>query len=66
MIIFSKITPTTIDSEELYQQLQNQDDVYLLDVREPSELEVTVIYFQNLKEREQLILKSRTSSICIE
>ena len=39
----TKVTPTVIDSEELYQQLQNQDDIYLLDVREPSELEVTMI-----------------------
>lgn len=35
-------TPIT-SSEALYRQLQNQDDVYLLDVREPSELEVTMI-----------------------
>ena len=39
----TKMNPTTIDSEALYQQLQNQDDIYLLDVREPSELEVTMI-----------------------
>ncbi len=39
----TKMNPTTIDSETLYQQLQNQDDIYLLDVREPSELEVTMI-----------------------
>ena len=39
----TKMTSTTIDSEALYQQLQNQDDIYLLDVREPSELEVTMI-----------------------
>ncbi|WP_428325451.1 rhodanese-like domain-containing protein [Nitrosopumilus sp.] len=39
----TKMTPTVTSSEELYQQLQNQDDVYLLDVREPSELEVTMI-----------------------
>ena len=39
----TKVNPTTIDSEALYQQLQNQDDIYLLDVREPSELEVTMI-----------------------
>ena len=39
----TKMTPTVISSEELYQQLQNQEDVYLLDVREPSELEVTMI-----------------------
>ena len=39
----TKMTPTVISSEELYQQLQNQDDIYLLDVREPSELEVTMI-----------------------
>ncbi len=39
----TKMTPTTTSSEKLYQQLQNQDDVYLLDVREPSELEVTMI-----------------------
>ena len=39
----TKMTSTVTSSEELYQQLQNQDDVYLLDVREPSELEVTMI-----------------------
>ncbi|ABX13171.1 rhodanese-like domain-containing protein [Nitrosopumilus maritimus] len=39
----TKMTPTVTSSEELYEQLQNQDDVYLLDVREPSELEVTMI-----------------------
>ena len=39
----TKITPTSTSSEELYRQLQNQDDIYLLDVREPSELEVTMI-----------------------
>ena len=39
----TKMTPTLTSSEELYQQLQNQDDIYLLDVREPSELEVTMI-----------------------
>jgi len=39
----TKITPTLTSSEELYRQLQNQDDIYLLDVREPSELEATVI-----------------------
>jgi rhodanese-related sulfurtransferase len=39
----TKTTPTLTSSEELYQQLQNQDDIYLLDVREPSELEITMI-----------------------
>ena len=39
----TKMTPTVINSKELHQQLQNQDDLYLLDVREPSELEVTMI-----------------------
>ena len=39
----TKITPTLTSTEELYQQLQNQDDIYLLDVREPSELEITMI-----------------------
>ena len=39
----TKMTSTVVSSEELYEQLQNQDDVYLLDVREPSELEVTMI-----------------------
>ena len=39
----TKTTPTVTSSEELYLQLQNQDDIYLLDVREPSELEVTMI-----------------------
>ena len=39
----TKTTPTVIYSEELYRQLQNQDDIYLLDVREPSELDTTMI-----------------------
>ena len=39
----TKTTPTLTSSEELYLQLQNQDDIYLLDVREPSELETTMI-----------------------
>ena len=38
-----KMTPTLMSSEELYQQIQNQDDIYLLDVRESSELETTMI-----------------------
>ena len=39
----TKTTPTLTSSEELYRQLQNQDDIYLLDVREPPELEKTMI-----------------------
>jgi len=39
----TKMTPTLVSSEELYQQIQNQDDIYLLDVREPSELETIMI-----------------------
>ena len=39
----TKMTPSVTSSEELYEQLQNQDDIYLLDVREPSELEATMI-----------------------
>ena len=39
----TKTTPTLTSSEDLYLQLQNQEDIYLLDVREPSELEVTMI-----------------------
>ncbi len=39
----TKITPTLTYSDVVYQQIQNQEDIYLLDVREPSELEVTMI-----------------------
>jgi len=39
----AKPTPALTTSEELYQRLQNQEDVYLLDVREPAELEKTMI-----------------------
>ena len=39
----TKATPTLTYSDIVYQQIQNQEDIYLLDVREPSELEVTMI-----------------------
>ena len=41
--LLSKKTSTIITSNELYQQIQKQEDIYLLDVREPTELEVTMI-----------------------
>ena len=36
-------TPKTIDSEQLWLQLEQNEDIYLLDVRQPEELEVTQI-----------------------
>ena len=39
----TKTTSAITYSDVVYQQIQNQEDIYLLDVREPSELEVTMI-----------------------
>ncbi|KAF6242681.1 hypothetical protein C6988_05670 [Nitrosopumilus sp. b1] len=36
-------TPKKIDASQLYSKIQQNEDIYLLDVREPSELEVTKI-----------------------
>ena len=39
----SKKSHVTISSENLWQKIQNNEDIYLLDVREPKELEITQI-----------------------
>lgn len=39
----NKMSPATISSESLWNTIQNNEDVYLLDVRQPEELDVTKI-----------------------